>query len=491
MFLKFLNNYKERVGQILSKPLGGIIVGVFMILTIFTVLAFTEPLAAPSITEPETAASTGNIETLLGTSTSATTGVTSVFDYLRQIYTNIGQTPASTPGFETDAGRIKDLVGDSSPSTADGKTIFRYLKAINDNLDFPDAANVRDSDTVKGAAGSIADCASPGSQSCYATGSYYAGTACASEGSQSCYATGSYYAGTTKTINNATVSQSAGYYAAFNLTTAESDLTAGNIVTGISIFGVAGTATCQIDADSDSANLYSISVFDCNESNVNVKNATDGTCDGDSDNFLDYTARAANLGNWLGYDLDDASADATANKSGTMIYNTDVNHDGLFGGRSGIDSFCVTYKPASLACNNIHAFASNNATDQIVNMPAVYGYQSNRPLYWVSRTGLYLTKFANNWADALDNSIMVNARDAGAAGYPYDYNNGFWTGSLYGGVIYNYGGSFACSGWSTNNGAYPNFTYIGTGTNVDDQWLIGLGLTACNRGVNVWCACNP
>ena len=45
----------------------------------------------------------------------------------------------------------------------------------------------------------------------------------------------------TQTVSNATTSQSAGYYNAFNLATVDTDLAAGNIKSGTTIFGVAGT----------------------------------------------------------------------------------------------------------------------------------------------------------------------------------------------------------------------------------------------------------
>ena len=66
---------------------------------------------------------------------------------------------------------------------------------------------------------------------------------CSSEGSQSCYTTGTYYAGTQQSINNTTTSQSAGYYPVFDLVTnGDADLAKGNILSGVNIFGVVGNA---------------------------------------------------------------------------------------------------------------------------------------------------------------------------------------------------------------------------------------------------------
>ena len=66
---------------------------------------------------------------------------------------------------------------------------------------------------------------------------------CSSEGSQSCYATGTYFAGTSKTPSNSTTSQSAGYYPAFDLVTdGDADLASANIRSTVEIFGVSGNS---------------------------------------------------------------------------------------------------------------------------------------------------------------------------------------------------------------------------------------------------------
>jgi hypothetical protein len=174
---------------------------------------------------------------------------------------------------------------------------FCFLnKSSKSDLDTDLASgNIKSGITIFGVAGSISDCASEGSQDCYATGSYYAGTSktvsssttsqsagyysafnlatidtdlsasniksgiaifgvsgsisdCASEGSQDCYATGSYLSGTNKTISNSTALQSAGYYDAFNLSKKDANLKASNIKKGTLIYGINGTygtMTCR------------------------------------------------------------------------------------------------------------------------------------------------------------------------------------------------------------------------------------------------------
>ena len=229
-FFKFL--YKKIVA-------GGVM-GIAFVLCAGAVLAFTEPSSGPSVTEPASADSTGQIETLFGTPQSTSTATSTIFGYLRNVYTDIGGTPSSVAPNASDAGKLVDLIG-TTATAVDGKTLFNFLKNINDSLDFPETSSVLSSDTVKNVSGSVSNCSTPGAQSCYATGSYYASTACASQGSQSCYATGSYYAATTQTLSAASETVSQGYYAATTLSTVDSDLAASKIKSGTIIFGVTGT----------------------------------------------------------------------------------------------------------------------------------------------------------------------------------------------------------------------------------------------------------
>lgn len=81
--------------------------------------------------------------------------------------------------------------------TGDGSTTRTYY------YDIPDAANVRETDTVAGVTGTVL----------------------------------------TKTLSAANDTVGAGYYAATTLSTVDTDLAAGNIVSGKTIFGVAGSAS--------------------------------------------------------------------------------------------------------------------------------------------------------------------------------------------------------------------------------------------------------
>ncbi|PIT93707.1 hypothetical protein COU00_02955, partial [Candidatus Falkowbacteria bacterium CG10_big_fil_rev_8_21_14_0_10_43_11] len=187
----------------------------FSFLGIYSVQSFTEPIAGPGVFAPGESASTSPLTVLLGATNSVTSNTDTIFNFLRQVYTNIGGTPSSQTGYTTDKGRISDLIGTSTPTVADGKNIFNYLKLINDNLDFPETANVLSSDTVKNISGSISNCSSNGTNACYANsgkwasadctngtnacyanGGYWASALCSSQGSQSCWPTGTYYSAT-------------------------------------------------------------------------------------------------------------------------------------------------------------------------------------------------------------------------------------------------------------------------------------------------------
>ena len=107
-------------------------------------------------------------------------------------------------------------------------------------LDFPTLSNVCSNDASNNSAGTLTIDGSKilsGTTYCDTNGSI---VNCSSEGSQSCYATGTYFAGTSKTPSNSATSQSAGYYPVFDLATVDTDLVDSNILSGVNIFGVAG-----------------------------------------------------------------------------------------------------------------------------------------------------------------------------------------------------------------------------------------------------------
>jgi len=259
------NNKKKF--NILKKLTNYGVFSTFFTLSIVTVLAFSEPSSIAFVDEPVSVNSTGQLQTITGTPASTSTGTDNLFNYLRLIDTNIGGTPASTVASSSDDGTLVNLIG-TNDALANGQTIFNYLKKLNDNLDFPALSNVLSSDTVKGASGSIADCTDNNGGTCYisqankslldtdltagniATGVSIFGVTgitgapnCTSAGEQNCNVVGSWYSGTSQTVASTTVSQSAGYYSAFDLESIETDLRPGNIANGVAIFGVTGTAT--------------------------------------------------------------------------------------------------------------------------------------------------------------------------------------------------------------------------------------------------------
>lgn len=81
----------------------------------------------------------------------------------------------------------------------------------------------------------------------------------------------------TQTPSEATTSQNAGYYNAFDLATVDIDLVAGNIKSGVSIFGVAGTygsAPCACTGTTSSGGRW------CNNGNGTVTDLLGATVDG-------------------------------------------------------------------------------------------------------------------------------------------------------------------------------------------------------------------
>ena len=99
----------------------------------------------------------------------------------------------------------------------------------------------------------------------------------------------------------------------------------------------------------------------------------------------------------------------------TLIYLSTATHQGNLKGtsqtaRAGADAICANEKPANLpaSCSNIHAFLSVDANDEIRDMPANYGYDSAKPIYWWHNTNGFneTNKIDNSWSAMLDGSIL-------------------------------------------------------------------------------------
>jgi len=85
-----------------------------------------------------------------------------------------------------------------------------------------------------------------------------------------------------------------------------------------------------------------------------------------------------------------------------VIYiSTGLLPGGNFGGRPGLDNFCLQYKPSNLPsnCANCHAFISVNENDEIRDMPENYGYNRNWNIYWWNRTQGKLYMAFSKWGD--------------------------------------------------------------------------------------------
>ena len=168
-----------------------------------------------------------------------------------------------------------------------------------------------------------------------------------------------------------------------------------------------------------------------------------------------------------------------------VIYLSTVTHNGNFGGRPGLDNFCLQYKPSNLPsnCANCHAFISVNENDEIRDMPENYGYNRNWNIYWWNRTQGKLYMAFSKWADMPEN--WVTAPWAGLGG---DYNGTYvvWTGTDYGLSL----GSGNCKGW-THAGSEKvliSIGYLGRGRR--DYWLVGgLLIGRCDSNFWIYCMC--
>jgi C1A family cysteine protease len=185
---------------------------------------------------------------------------------------------------------------------------------------------------------------------------------------------------------------------------------------------------------------------DCDDSN----NCTTDTCNnpgGCSASCSNSPSSKAN-GEACSVDCECASGVCTNNicvngVNKTIVYRALSSHNGNFGGRSGLDSYCANNKPANLPGNvsNIHAFISVSDTDELRDMPNNYGYDSNVSLYWFKSSNTTFNKFADNWADMLDGSIQLSRSDGGDSGSA-------WSGSKPDGSVEQYNGvTVNCDQW--------------------------------------------
>ena len=247
--------------------------------------------------------------------------------------------------------------------------------------------------------------------------------------------------------------------------------------------GTASDGTCDGDGDgyidvssingSFGADCSSLDPFDgdAEYNGSGLGFANDGTCDGDEDGYIDLSVRDGNL---INIDMDDNNVNI--NKNITIIYVATTPHNGNFGGRSGLDSFCSNNKPSGLQCRNIHAFISVGLDDDIELMPDNYDYDG--ALYWYHSSAKNLTKFADSWSDALDGSIAVTQQTGTGTDATY-----VWSGSYASGHSSD---PYDCNDWTTISGN----AYYGLHHWTDNSWL-SEALRGCNYNSFVRCACTP
>jgi len=145
-----------------------------------------------------------------------------------------------------------------------------------------------------------------------------------------------------------------------------------------------------------------------------------------------------------------------------VIWVTDSTYTGALGGRSGADSKCVADKPGDLDCTeDIKAFLSIAADDEIRDMPSKYGFSTLTPIYWYNKNTQAVLSLATTWADMLDGTILSSQADGtGVTG------NYIWTFSQAAGEL----GSYNCSGGTSGSSGVSGNTGSGSSTGTD--WLL-------------------
>ena len=200
----------------------------------------------------------------------------------------------------------------------------------------------------------------------------------------------------------------------------------------------------------------------------------------------------------------------------TLVYATLERHDGNLGGRAGADSICQGDKPDGILCGTAHALLSVSPTDEIADMPGKWFF-ADKPLFFHNRTTATLTRFADDWAHALDAyrsdvpDLDATAEDSTGVSFDSAWH-GFWTGSQVNGQYqplqdcgdYTCKYNYTCAGWTRNqptgggNTYYDStlgisVTYYGTqgAANSKTDWLHSMtyNYVGCNYKMPLLCAC--
>jgi len=139
--------------------------------------------------------------------------------------------------------------------------------------------------------------------------------------------------------------------------------------------------------------------------------------DGDAMTISFYNASTSALIGTTSIAASQSSSTATTTWSSLSTNTTyqwaTATSTGNLGGRSGADTFCTDNKQSNLpaGATNIHAFLGVTSTDEIRDMPDVYGYTSTTPIYWWHNTNQTYNQLASDWADMLDSSIALSQDD--------------------------------------------------------------------------------
>ena len=161
----------------------------------------------------------------------------------------------------------------------------------------------------------------------------------------------------------------------------------------------------------------------------------------------------------------------------TVIYVAEGYYRGalasLYGGSDGrqtADAICMNNKPNNFppSCNGIHAFLSVNSSDELRDMPDNYLYDSSKPIYWWNDSNQQYSKFANDWSDMFDGSILISQLDGTGVPSNPDTAPDTWSGS-------NSDGSLAenCNSWEVDSGIdmFETSGKFGTFNNLTGRWL--------------------
>lgn len=186
-----------------------------------------------------------------------------------------------------------------------------------------------------------------------------------------------------------------------------------------------------------------------------------------------YSCSASNATGTISADVSNVSVTCTGTTN--FLFPTSSAIAANFGGRTAANTLCATERTNSysaLPCSGVIAFISYSDSDEVRDMPTLYGVDTDKQILDASNS---YTKIADTWTDFLDGTID-NALTV-------DWWSGTFVDSTSAGVE---SGGFDCNDFTSTNGTLD--VVVGRSGQTGDFWA-GVSDATCNQTFRLMCLC--